>query len=234
MIDRQGRRSFLALTGALALGGVLGGTAGCGADDRVATTPGSTTRSADPVQTPSASPRPSAAAEPPASGVNRTTAPPTTPDKPSATASPPTQLEVPDIDLSAGVMALGLQKDGTIEVPPFDRADEAGWYTDSPAPGQIGPVIIVGHIDSPGGPAVFYRLASMRPGQLVRLRCEDGRTITYRAEQVQLFPKAEFPTDLVYGNLTYPGIRLITCGGAYQRSEGGYQGNTVVFGRIVE
>lgn len=134
--------------------------------------------------------------------------------------------------MSAGVMTLGLQQDGAIEVPPFDRADEAGWYVNSPAPGQIGPVIIVGHIDAPSGPAVFYRLAGMRPGQAVRLKCQDGRTVAYRVEQVQLFPKTEFPTDLVYGNLTYPGIRLITCGGPYQRSEGGYQGNTVVFGRI--
>lgn len=129
-------------------------------------------------------------------------------------------------------MRLGLQPDGTMEVPPFNRADEAGWYVDSPAPGQIGPVIIVGHIDAPSGPAVFYRLAGLRPGQAVHLACDDGRTVTYRAERIQLFPKETFPTHLVYGDLNYPGIRLITCGGAYQRAAGGYQGNTVVFGRI--
>ncbi|HLQ81933.1 MAG TPA: class F sortase [Bacillota bacterium] len=150
----------------------------------------------------------------------------------STPSSPPVSLGIPDIGVSAEVMRLDLQPDGSMEVPPFDRADEAGWYIESPAPGQIGPVVIVGHIDAPGGPAVFYRLADLRPGQSVHLTCDDGRKVTYRAERIQLFPKEEFPTHLVYGDLDYPGIRLITCGGAYQRAAGGYQGNIVVFGRI--
>lgn len=227
MTEGRGRRSFLALTGSLALAAVVG-QAGCAVDGE----PVSANRQPTPVAEPAGSPSPADTSAPPKAETSKVTELSTGPARSSPVMSPPTRLDIPDIGVSTGVMSLGLQHDGTIEVPPFDRADEAGWYVNSPMPGQVGPVIIVGHIDSPNGPAVFYRLAGVSEGQSVRLTCKDGRTVTYRIERVQLFPKAEFPTDLVYGNLTYPGVRLITCGGPYQRSAGGYQGNTVVFGRI--
>lgn len=218
------RRSFLALAGSFAVASVVTGVAGCAGDEP----PGNGQSTPDvrpevPPATTGAGPGPS--------GVGRSGRSTGAPH-PASRRSVPTRLEIPDIDLSAGVMPLGLRADGTLDVPPFDRAGEAGWYVDSPHPGQVGPLIIVGHIDSPDGPAVFHRLAGMRPAQSIRVTCADGRMVPYRVEQVQLFPKAEFPTSLVYGNLTYPGIRLITCGGPYQRSYGGYQGNTVVFGRM--
>ncbi len=129
-------------------------------------------------------------------------------------------------------MELGLQPDRSLEVPPLSRAETAGWYRFSPSPGQVGPAVIVGHVDSRTGPAVFYRLSSLRPGDLVQVRRADGVVAEFAVDHIESFAKSAFPTQAVYGQIEQAGLRLITCSGEYRAAEGGYQENTVVFASL--
>ncbi len=145
----------------------------------------------------------------------------------------PVRLEIDSIDVNSKIMNLGLADDRTIEVPPFSKADRAGWYDRSPTPGEDGPSIVVGHIDAPSGPAVFYRLAELDRGDRIRIHRSDGSTAVFAVRTVETVSKDHFPTRKVYGNLDYPGLRLITCGGVYDRSAGGYQSNTIAYAALV-
>jgi sortase (surface protein transpeptidase) len=144
----------------------------------------------------------------------------------------PVKIEIPQIGVRTKIMKLGLAPDRTVQVPPYDRADEVGWYDESPVPGAVGPSVLIGHIDSPSGPAVFYRLASLGVGDTIRVSRADGSTAVFKVSRVRTVAKSRFPTRSVYGNLHYPGLRLITCGGQYVASAGGYQANTIVYARL--
>lgn len=127
-------------------------------------------------------------------------------------------------------MKLGLQADGTLEVP--KGGFPAGWYTGGPTPGEIGPAVIAGHVDM-NGPGVFYRLHSMKPGDQVTVTRADGSRPVFRVTQVAEYLKDSFPTKLVYGNLDHPGLRLITCGGTFNSKTGHYEDNIVVFADLI-
>ena len=115
--------------------------------------------------------------------------------------------------------------------PDYDRA---GWYRYSPTPGVLGPAIIVGHVDSAhGGPSVFFRLGELHPRDLVRVTRHDGTTAVFSVERVQRFAKRAFPTQMVYGNTDHPALRLITCGGPFDRRTGHYLDNVVVTASLV-
>ncbi len=144
----------------------------------------------------------------------------------------PVRLDIPAIAVHSTLLQLGLQDDGEIEVPPLARAQTAGWYQHSPAPGDIGPAVIVGHVDSDLGPAVFYRLASLRTGDLIRIERTDNQVAEFRVQRVRSYPKDRFPTAEVYGRIRHAGLRLITCSGPYISSAGGYQDNTVVYATL--
>jgi hypothetical protein len=144
------------------------------------------------------------------------------------------KIQITRIGVNTKVMKLGLRSDGTLDVPPFDHADEVGWYEKSPDPGAEGPAVIVGHIDSPQGPAVFYRLASLIPGDLIQITRADGSVAIFRVSRLESPAKNRFPTHAVYGNINYAGLRLITCGGSYDPSAGGYQSNTIVFAKLIK
>jgi sortase (surface protein transpeptidase) len=122
---------------------------------------------------------------------------------------------------------LGLTPAGTLQVP--DRFSVAGWYVGSPRPGAAGPAIIAGHIDSVVGPAVFYRLASLRPGERAYVRRADGTLAVFRVTAVRTYPKDRFPTAAVYGPAPGPQLRLITCGGTFDPAIGSYLSNVVVY-----
>jgi Sortase domain len=144
--------------------------------------------------------------------------------------SRPTRIEIPAIKVDAPVTSLGLDKDGGVQVPPLDEPALTGWYGSGPAPGQRGGAVILGHVDTRrDGPAVFYRLARLRPGDSIEVRRRDGRTARFQVDSVERFPRERFPTSRVYGPLDYPGLRLVTCGGKfdYQRHE--YVDNVMVF-----
>jgi sortase (surface protein transpeptidase) len=138
------------------------------------------------------------------------------------------RLDAPSIGVHTSLIKLGLNPDHTIEVPPLG-SDAAGWFTASPSPGQIGPSIILGHVDSISGPSVFFRLGALRPGDRVAVERADGITVVFRVDRVARYPKSRFPTALVYGNTSDPQLRLITCGGRFDRSRRSYVDNIVVY-----
>jgi sortase (surface protein transpeptidase) len=146
------------------------------------------------------------------------------------TAPAPVRLRIPAIHVDAGVGQLGLKPDGTIEVP----ADpgQAGWYAKGPAPGEPGPAVILGHLDWYTGPAVFYRLAALRPGDQVVVGRQDGSEVKFTVQRVATFPVDHFPTQDVYGITTDPALRLITCGGTFSVAQGRYLSNVVAFAAV--
>lgn len=148
-------------------------------------------------------------------------------DASTLTRSEPTRLRIPAIELDSELMALGLQHDGRMEVPP--GAFPAGWYTGAPTPGELGPAILAGHVDYGGTAGVFYRLRDVEPGDTVEVTRQDGSTAVFRVTRVEQHPKGAFPTAAVYGDLDHAGLRLITCGGTFDRRVHSYEDNIIVF-----
>jgi sortase (surface protein transpeptidase) len=144
--------------------------------------------------------------------------------------SVPVRVEIASIGVDSGLIPLGLQSDGTLQVPP--NGFPAGWFTGAPTPGQVGPAVIAGHVHWAGSPGVFYYLANVRPGDRVTVVRRNGSIAVFSVTRVASYPKTTFPTRVVYGNIGYPGLRLITCGGLNAQT-GIYDDNTVVFARLV-
>jgi sortase (surface protein transpeptidase) len=145
----------------------------------------------------------------------------------------PSRLAIPAIGVRTNVIRLGLNPDRTLDVP--TDYSVAGWYALGPKPGETGAAVIVGHVDSKKGPAVFYRLGEVAPGDLVRVVASPNRdALRFRVYAVREYPKAAFPTALVYRQTTKPELRLITCGGPFDTETGHYLDNVVVFARQVE
>jgi hypothetical protein len=182
-----------------------------------------------------ARPEASPPAVPPTTATTSGTGPATTrPPAPAPTRRPrppppPVRVELPAIGVSSRLVRLGLNPDGTMEVP--RDYGLAGWFTGGAMPGQDGPAVIAGHIDSRTGPAVFYRLGDLRPGDPVRVRRADGRWLGFEVTGTARYPKARFPTEAVFGPVTGPVLRLITCGGDFDRASGHYLDNLVVTAR---
>jgi hypothetical protein len=139
----------------------------------------------------------------------------------------PVRVLISSIGVDADVIDLGLRKDGTLEVP-SDFA-QTGWYTGRSVPGNVGPSVVVGHVDSKKGPAVFYRLRDLDAGDTIEIHRSDGMVAMFRVSESELVDKDGFPTDRVYGSTAEPTLRLITCGGSFDRSAGSYRGNLIVF-----
>jgi sortase (surface protein transpeptidase) len=140
--------------------------------------------------------------------------------------SPPVRLEIPTIGVSSPLVRLGLNPDGTMQVPGDFQV--AGWFTGGQQPGQLGPAVIAGHVDSRTGPAVFHRLRDLRPGDQVRVVRADRRVIRFRVDSLASYPKRSLPDDAVYGATTAPVLRLITCAGTFDRDRRSYRENLVV------
>jgi sortase (surface protein transpeptidase) len=147
------------------------------------------------------------------------------------TATPvPVRIDIPRIGVSSSLIRLGRAADGTVEVP--DPPAVAGWYAPGTRPGDPGSAVILGHVDSDHGPAVFYRLRELRRGDEVRVRRADGSTLRFVVQRTQQYPKARFPTDDVYYPTLTPELRLVTCGGVFDSSWGHYLSNIIVFARM--
>jgi hypothetical protein len=144
----------------------------------------------------------------------------------------PVHLTVDRLGIDTDLMSVGLNPDGTVEVPPDTSGAPAGWYRHLAAPGETGPAVILGHVDSRSGRGVFYPLGASRPGDEVVVSRADGTRAVFRVDRVATFPRTDFPTDQVYGAIGHAGLRLVTCGGAYDRENGGYQHNVVVFASL--
>ena len=140
----------------------------------------------------------------------------------------PEHLRIPAIGVSTAVIRLGLNPNRTVEVP--RHADEAGWFELGPAPGQLGSAVLLGHVDSRRGAAVFYRLSELRRGNRIQVRLSDGAVADFAVVRVATYPNREFPARRVYaGNPRHRALTLVTCGGAYDPDAGGYQSNVVVY-----
>jgi sortase (surface protein transpeptidase) len=137
----------------------------------------------------------------------------------------PTWIDIPSIKLHTTLQLLGLDSAGSLNPP--TNLTQAGWYTGSAVPGQDGPAIIAGHVDSVSGPAVFFALKSLSPGDTITVGLSSGQTVAFRATVVQRYAKAQFPTAAVYGARPDPELRLITCGGDF--AAGHYLDNVVVY-----
>ncbi|MEU7383190.1 MULTISPECIES: class F sortase [unclassified Streptomyces] len=159
----------------------------------------------------------------------------TTPAAPGATGSPrplprsvPVRLRIPAIGVDTPLLSLGLEQDGTVQVPPVTAHDRAGWYRNSPAPGQLGPSVVLGHVTvGPYGDGVFRHLDRLRTGETIVARLENGTQAQFAVTSSRTVAKARFPTDDVYGDVDRPELRLITCGGP--RDGDGYRDNVIVF-----
>ena len=139
----------------------------------------------------------------------------------------PVRLVIPVLGVNATLIRLGLLASGALQVP--SDSSVAGWYTGSSRPGATGPAVIAGHIDSRTGPAVFYRLAGLRPGDKVYVRRADGTLVVFHVTKVAAFPKSAFPTGAVYDPTPDAELRLITCGGTFDTRTGSYLSNVIVF-----
>ncbi|WP_020662586.1 class F sortase [Amycolatopsis benzoatilytica] len=146
--------------------------------------------------------------------------------------SDPVSLDIPKIDAHSSLVPLGLNPDNSVQVPPVSTPMQAGWYQNGPTPGEIGPAVVLGHVDGNKHKGIFYRLKEMRPGDEVRIARRDGTTAQFVVTKVDQVPKDTFPTDAVYGDTSDAELRLITCGGAFDRSEHSYVDNIIVYARL--
>ena len=145
----------------------------------------------------------------------------------------PVSVEIPAIGVHSTLLHLGVNSDGTIQVPPVrTRAGAAAWYKYSATPGQIGTSVIEGHVNNYHGPAVFFRLGALRPGDTVNVTLADGVTAVFRITGVREYAKARFPAQTIYGAAGFAALHLITCGGAFDYTTGHYLSSTVVFASL--
>jgi Sortase domain len=145
-------------------------------------------------------------------------------------AARPVWLSVPAIGVRTSLVNLGLNSDGTLQVPASTKV--AGWFTGSPRPGMVGSAVIAGHVDSRAGPGIFFWLRTLRPGDRVYVGRADGTMAVFTITAVRMYAKNQFPTAAVYGAVPDAELRLITCGGVFDRSLGSYLSNVVVFARL--
>jgi hypothetical protein len=151
---------------------------------------------------------------------------------PALPRSVPFHLTVPRVGIDTDLMVLGQAPDRTVEVPPDVDDSPAGWYGLGSSPGEPGPAVVLGHVDSHTGPAVFFNLGSMRAGDEVSVLRRDGTRATFTVDRVARYAKSDFPTRAVYGDTGQATLRLVTCGGRFDRDGGGYTENVIVFATL--
>jgi hypothetical protein len=207
---RAGRPAANAVIAVLAATGLL--TAGCGGEDQPIA--GSTTPAAEP------SPAPSTP-----DGAPTPTPTPTPAAEPEL--ADPVAVAVASVGIDTNVVPIAVDASNVLVPPPYG---DAGWWQDGPEPGELGAAVIAGHLDSSEGPDVFYRLGDVAPGDEIVVTLADGGTSAFRVVEVGQYSQDDFPTEAVYGGPDdRPLLRLITCGGEYDRGLGRYRDNVVVF-----
>jgi hypothetical protein len=139
----------------------------------------------------------------------------------------PVRLRIPALHVDSRLQRLGLQPDGAVAVPVSPHVP--GWYEGGARPGQAGPAVILGHVDSRKGPGIFFNLSRLSRGAVVRVDRADGSTVTFRITKVARVSKTRFPTDLVYAPTLEPTLRLVTCGGTFDHTRRSYRDNVIAF-----
>ncbi|MEU8799261.1 class F sortase [Spirillospora sp. NPDC048819] len=194
-------------TGALLTGLLL---SGCGGDD------GSVTAEGTPEGTPAAT----ASAAPVSAPL---------------THSQPTKITIEKLGVSAPVSEIGLLPNGRVEEPPLSKPNLVGWYKEGVTPGEIGPSVLLGHVDANGKQAVFYRLKELKAGDKIQVARKDGTTATFAVQQIQRVDKNAFPHKKVFAEqLDHAALRLVTCGGAFDPKSGHYKDNVIVYSKLVK
>jgi hypothetical protein len=148
--------------------------------------------------------------------------------------STPTRLKIPSIAVNAPFTPLDMGASGQLNPPPADNRNMVGWYEGGVAPGERGTAIVAGHLDTKTGPAVFLLLRTLKPASAVNITRQDGTVATFKVDSVETFSKADFPNHRVYDDTPDPQLRLITCGGAYDRKAQDYEDNVVVFAHLAQ
>lgn len=143
----------------------------------------------------------------------------------------PVRVRVPAIGVDSRLQPLHRLPDGTLQPP--SRWQRAGYYADGVRPGEVGPAVIVGHVDSVQGPAVFYRLRDLRAGDRILVQLRDGRTLRFAVDRAETYPKNRFPAAAVYGPTPVPQLRLVTCTGEFDWAERSYLDNLVVYADLM-
>ena len=195
-------------------------------------TPGPTSSvSAAPLPASSPETATTAAAGPPATGSTPSAPVPPAPDA-ALPASVPVRVEVPSIGVDAALTPLGMQANGEVQTPSGEPGSPAGWYQDSPTPGQTGSAVILGHVNATNSDiGLFYRLHELTPGQTITVTRADHTAAVFTVDNVDVYHKSSFPTVRVYQNADRPEVRLITCGG-YNPATREYLDNTVVYAHL--
>ncbi|GAB2723566.1 class F sortase [Kitasatospora kifunensis] len=145
----------------------------------------------------------------------------------------PTRVKIPSLGVDAPLTGLSLQPDGVLEAPDPNDTKRAGWYKDGTRPGAVGTAVIAGHVDSMTGPAVFYKLGLLKKGSDIEVDQADGHTALFTVDAVETYPLNAFPDAQVYDAADRPELRLITCGGDFNKKEQKYLGNTVVYAHLI-
>ncbi|MEV4685811.1 class F sortase [Streptomyces kurssanovii] len=153
--------------------------------------------------------------------------------RPGLPRSEPTRLKILPIAVDAPFMPLSIGASGQLDAPPPDDSNLVGWFREGVTPGEPGAAIVAGHLDTKTGPGVFMNLGSLKPGSLVDVVREDGTTVTFSVDEIESFSKSDFPDDRVYADTPDPQLRLITCGGEYDKKAKDYKENVVVFAHMV-
>ncbi|GAA0386347.1 hypothetical protein Acor_26170 [Acrocarpospora corrugata] len=144
----------------------------------------------------------------------------------------PAKIVIPQVGLNASLRTVGVLRNGEVQVPPLSQPKVAGWYKLGPVPGQPGPAVILGHVTTKQGPAVFHRLREVKRGSKIQIVRTDGAVAEFTVDGVEQVSKNTFPTNRVYGRLDTAGLRLITCGGVYNRRTGHYTDNIIVYATL--
>jgi sortase (surface protein transpeptidase) len=142
----------------------------------------------------------------------------------------PVRVEIPKIGVASSLDRLGRMRDGTVQEP--RRWEVAGWYAAGTRPGDPGSAVILGHVDSKRGPAVFFRLRELRRGDGIEVGRADGSSVRFVVQRTEQYPKDRFPTDAVYYPTLTPALRLVTCGGEFDATVGRYRSNVIVFATL--
>ncbi|MET9259310.1 class F sortase [Amycolatopsis sp. NPDC004079] len=145
----------------------------------------------------------------------------------------PTSVEIPKIGAKSTLITVLPNKDGQISVPSVKNPMQAAWYRLSPVPGDVGPAIVLGHVDGDHKPGIFYKLKDVNPGDEVDVERSDGKKLKFVVDRKEQVPKDTFPTQAVFGNTDKPQLRIITCGGVFDHAEHSYKDNIVVYANLV-
>lgn len=143
--------------------------------------------------------------------------------------SEPDSVQIPSIGSASSLIPLGLNEDRTVEVPSVYNPMQAGWYRFGPTPGEQGAAVVLGHVDGVDRAGVFYRLRELRPGGEIDIHRRDGRTVRFEVERVEQVDKDHFPSQSVYGETDRAELRLVTCGGTFDRAAGSYRDSIIVY-----